>query len=107
MRLGEEELEALRRLREVVPRLSPEEYRAFSYIWDNISVGELLFERDMAHIHGIKKPYEVAARLREKGLVERGEGCYNLARWLRRLRIKVGRFEELLRLLERPVAGLA
>ncbi len=105
-RLGREELEALRRLRSIISELTPEEHKVFSYIWDNISVGELLFEKDMVHIHGIRKPYLVAMRLRERGLIERGEGCYNLARWLRRLRMKVGRFEELLHVLERPLATL-
>lgn len=99
-RLDEEDMEALKKLRALIPGLSREELIAFSYVWDNISVGELLFEKDMAVIHRIEKPYRVAMRLREKGLIERGEGCYNLARWLRRLRMKLGRFEELRRILD-------
>lgn len=89
------------RLREVISRLTTDEIIVFSYVWDNISVGEILFERDLSRIHKVRKPLLVAISLREKGLIERGEGCYNLPRSLRRLRVKIGRFEELRALLDR------
>ncbi len=101
MKLGREELEELRRLKKLLSRLSREELKAFNYVWENISVGEILAEKDLYQHYGIEKPALILRRLREKGLVERGEGCYNLARSLRPLRRKIGGFAELLRLLDR------
>ncbi len=85
----------------MISSLSTEELTVFSYVWDNISVGEILFEKDLTTLHRIRKPLLVARSLREKGLIEYGNGCYNLSRWLRRLRMKIGRFEELKRILDR------
>ncbi len=85
----------------MISSLSTEELTVFSYVWDNISVGEILFEKDLATLHKIRKPLLVARSLREKGLIEYGNGCYNLSRWLRRLRMKIGRFEELKRILDK------
>jgi len=99
-RLDREDLKVILELREAISRLSTEELRVFSYVWDNISVGEILFERDLSRIYRVNKPVLVAASLREKGMVERGEGCYNLPRRLRRLRMKIGRFDELKKVIE-------
>jgi hypothetical protein len=100
-KLTSEDIEALRKLRDMVSRLSTEELRVFAYVWDNISVGEIVFERDLSRIYSVRKPLLVAMEMREKGLIERGEGCYNLPRWIRRLRLKIGRFDELRVLLDR------
>lgn len=94
-RLAKEDLKTLYKLRELIISLTSEELVVFAYVWDNISVGEILFERDLYRIHRIQKPILVARRLREKGLIERGEGCYNLARWLRPLRKKIQSFSDL------------
>ena len=100
-RLGEEELELLRKLKEVMARLDSSELKVFEYVWDNISVGEIVFVRDLERIYGVEKPHLVARSLRELGLIERGEGCYSLARWLRPLRRKLPSFNELKRIIER------
>ncbi len=85
-----DEAEAIRRLREIVSRLDREELAAFRYLWEHISVGEIIAEQELRVQHGIMKPDLAFKRIREKGLMERGEGCYNLASWLRPLRKKYG-----------------
>ncbi|MET1129213.1 MAG: hypothetical protein ABWW70_07850 [Thermoproteota archaeon] len=100
-RLGVEEVQALKRLRKVISSLSTEELKAFEYIWENVSVGEIIAERDLLQLYGISKPVQVLRKLRDKELVERGEGCYNLAAWLRRLRKRVQDFRRLALLLEK------
>jgi hypothetical protein len=99
-RLSDEDVKALYKLRDMVARLRTEELYVFMYLWDNISVGEIVFERDLSRIYRVRKPILVAIEMREKGLVERGEGCYNLPRWIRRLRMKIGRFDELKKILD-------
>ncbi len=99
-KLTRKDLETLYKLRDMIATLSSEELIVFGYVWDNISVGEILFERDLYRIHRVQKPILVARRLREKGLIERGEGCYNLARWLRPLRKKIQSFNDLRALVD-------
>ena len=94
-KLTREDLENLYKLRDMIRGLTTEELTVFAYVWDNISVGEILFERDLYRIYKVQKPILVARSLREKGLIERGEGCYNLARWLRPLRKKITSFNDL------------
>jgi len=100
-KFSEEEIKTLYKLRELIVRFSSDEIKVFSYVWDNISVGEIVFERDLNQIYGVRKPILVAVSLREKGVIERGEGCYNLARWLRPLRKKIGNFQDLRFILDR------
>ncbi|AEM38281.1 hypothetical protein Pyrfu_0410 [Pyrolobus fumarii 1A] len=88
--LSEEERKALRKLREMVEKLTKEEYITFRYLWEHISVGEIIAEQELRIQHGIMKPDLMFKRIREKGLMEKGEGCYNLASWLRPLRKKLG-----------------
>jgi hypothetical protein len=88
-------MELLYKLRRLIETFDSSEIKAFAFVWDNISVGELLLEQHLATVHKIKRPSQVIQRLREKGVIERGEGCYNLPRWLRRLRKKIGSFAEL------------
>lgn len=100
-RLSQEDVKLLYKLRDAISRLNSDELKVFMYVWDNISVGEIVFERDLARIYGVRKPLLVAIELREKGMLERGEGCYNLPPWIRRLRLKIGKFEDLRALLDR------
>jgi len=99
-KLSSDEVRSLYRLRDMISRLRTEELYVFMYVWDNISVGEIVMERDLSRIYRVRKPILVAMEMREKGLLERGEGCYNLPRWIRRLRMKIGRFEELRALID-------
>lgn len=99
LKLAREELEALRKLREIMVQMTADELKVFEFVWDNISVGEIVFVRDLERIYGVKSPERVARELRLKGLIERGEGCYNLASWLRPLRKKVPSFNELKRII--------
>ena len=89
-RLSPEELRALRKLKEIVERLPRDEAIAFKYLWEYISVGEIIAEQELRVQYGILKPSLAFKKIREKGLMERGEGCYNLASWLRPLRKKLG-----------------
>ena len=101
VRLSPQEVEVLRKLGEILERLDADELKVFEYVWDNISVGEIVFARDLERVYGVAKPLIKARSLREKGLIERGEGCYNLARWLRPLRKKIPSFNELKRIISR------
>ncbi len=89
-RLTADELEKLRKLKEIVEALPRDEAIAFRYLWEFISVGEIIAEQELRAKHGVAKPSLAFKRIREKGLMERGEGCYNLASWLRPLRKKLG-----------------
>ncbi len=101
MKLSEEEVRELRRIKKILRELSREEYLALRYIYENISVGEILAERDLYYHHHIQKPDLVLRKLRERGLIERGEGCYNLAKPLRLLRKKIQSFYELIKLIDK------
>ncbi len=94
-------MEKLYRLRRIIESFDSNELKAFAFIWDNISVGEILLEQHLAIVHKIKRPSRVIVSLREKGVIERGEGCYNLARWLRPLRKKITSFSELRLILDK------
>lgn len=52
---------------------------AIKYFKTNISVGELIAFRELRAL-GIKNPENVINKLIEMGIIERGEGCYNLVR---------------------------
>ena len=92
-------LKAVSKLKKILSNLPPEAWKAFSYIWDNISVGEIIFERDLRKLHGIEDPRGLVQLLQDAGLVERGEGCFNLEKNLRRIRKKIGSSHELFKLL--------
>jgi len=62
--------------------LNEEEIKILKYFIRNISVGEILTLLDLRRM-GISDPEYYIRRLTEKGLLERGEGCYNLAKELR------------------------
>ncbi len=63
--------------------LSPEERKVIEYFMNYLSVGELIALRELRSM-GIRKPEEVIADLLEKGLLEKGDGCYNLPKELRK-----------------------
>ncbi len=84
-------------------KLSSDEFKTFGYIWDNMSVGEIILEWDLARLYSIKKPINILRKLRELGLIERGEGCYNLSPSLRKLRKKVGSFSTLRYYIDRLI----
>ncbi len=88
--VSEGEKRVLEKLRSIVEGLSRDEYQAFRYVWEYISVGEIIAEQELRLYKGVQKPDLALKKVREKGLIERGEGCYNLASWLRPLRRKYG-----------------
>lgn len=64
--------------------LNEDELKVLDYFVRNISVGEILAVIEIKRMYGIDDPESVIRSLIEKGLLERGEGCYNLAPHLRR-----------------------
>ncbi|ARM76303.1 hypothetical protein B6F84_09880 [Acidianus manzaensis] len=52
---------------------------AEKYFKKYLSVGEIIAVRDLKAL-GVKEPEKVIAELMEKGVIEKGEGCYNLVR---------------------------
>ena len=79
-RLWESKLDVRRELN--LRALSPEERKVMEYFMHYLSVGELIAFRELRTI-GIRKPEEVVADLLEKGLLEKGDGCYNVPKELR------------------------
>ena len=73
-------------LEKALEGLDPEEQRVLRYFYVNVSVGEIIALRELRTRYKISDPEAVVRRLIEKGLLERGEGCYNLARELREAR---------------------
>lgn len=52
---------------------------AMKYFKENISVGELIALRELKY-RGVKDPEKVISKLIRMGVIEKGEGCYNLVR---------------------------
>lgn len=63
--------------------LGEEERRVLNYFLNNISVGEIVATRELKVLEKIGNPEEVIDKLVEKGLLERGTGCVNLAKEIR------------------------
>ncbi len=72
-------------INELYSSLSHDEKKALEYFLTNISVGEIVAVRELEIIEGIKDPQSVLDSLVEKGLLERGSGCYNLSREARKV----------------------
>ena len=72
-------------LESLLRSLTREEKAVLIYFLENISVGEILVVREIRARYGIEDVDKVLASLVSKGLLERGEGCYNLASNLREL----------------------
>lgn len=53
--------------------------KAIKYFKNVISVGEIIAIRELKAL-GIKNPESVLNKLIEMGIIEKGEGCYNLVR---------------------------
>jgi len=69
--------------------LDRESLRVFRYFIDNVSVGMIRAERELAR-WGIKDPVEVIEKLVSLGLLEKGDHSYSLSRPLRVLRARRG-----------------
>ncbi|MEM0374252.1 MAG: hypothetical protein QXV69_01525 [Sulfolobaceae archaeon] len=52
---------------------------AIKYFKENVSVGEFIALRELKY-RGVKDPEKVIAKLIRMGVIEKGEGCYNLVR---------------------------
>jgi len=53
--------------------------KAIRYFKSAISVGEILAYKELLAL-GIKSPEIVITKLLEMGIIEKGEGCYNLVK---------------------------
>ncbi|WP_206346035.1 hypothetical protein [Sulfolobus sp. S-194] len=53
--------------------------KAEKYFKNVVSVGEIIALRELKAL-GISNPEEVISKLMEMGVIEKGEGCYNLVR---------------------------
>ena len=69
-------------IEELRRRLTGGERIVFEYFVKNISVGEILAEKELK-LYGVEEPLKVIRGLIEKGVLERGEGCFNLSKELR------------------------
>lgn len=52
---------------------------AEKYFRKYISVGEIIAVRDLKAL-GVKEPEKVIVELMNRGIIEKGEGCFNLVR---------------------------
>ena len=77
---AEKVLSSIKSLREI--KLADEEKLVTYYFVKYISVGEILAEKELKAL-GISNPLKVIKNLILKGVLERGEGCYNLAKNIR------------------------
>lgn len=89
------------RLAELVRGLSRDERVALVYFLENVSVGEILAVRELRAKYGLRDAERVLGSLIAKGLLERGEGCYNLAPDLRKAATREEAKSELWRLLKK------
>lgn len=71
-------------------KLNGEEVKILTYFIKHISVGEILALIDLRRL-GIDDPEFHIRELISKGILERGEGCYNLAKELREEVFKIRR----------------
>ncbi|MCS7107138.1 MAG: hypothetical protein NZ902_03430 [Acidilobaceae archaeon] len=84
-----EELAEASKLLERAKELSSEERAALNFFLQNISVGELRALRELKR--EIPQPAQAIRKLLSLGLLEEGEGCYNLAKPLREYVMRKGR----------------
>jgi len=70
--------------------LDEDERKVLSYFIKNVSVGEIIAEKEL-RLEGISDPRKVIRKLIDRGLIEHGEGCYNLAKDLREKVFKIRR----------------
>jgi len=67
-------------IKKIIRTLSKEEVVVLNYFIRNRSVGELLALRELRGLYGIREPMKIINKLVDKGLLERGIGCYNISR---------------------------
>ncbi|MCX8195594.1 MAG: hypothetical protein N3F67_00695 [Acidilobaceae archaeon] len=84
-----EELLEASKLLERAKELSKEEKAALNYFLENVSVGEIRALKDLKR--EIANPAQAIRKLLSLGLLEEGEGCYNLARPIREYVMKKGK----------------
>ncbi len=65
-------------------KLNSEEKEVLRYFINSISVGDIRAILDLK-AKGIENPEKIIANLVKHGFLEKGEGCYNLAKPLRTL----------------------
>ena len=78
----------LKLIRKVFRELKGEELQVFLYFLREYSVGNILAFNELKR-KGIVKPERHVKRLVMKGYLEYGEGCINLAEWVRKELSKV------------------
>ena len=77
---AEKAISSIRSLREI--NLTDEEKLVTYYFIKYISVGEIIAEKELKAL-GLNNPLKIIKNLILKGVLERGEGCYNLAKNVR------------------------
>lgn len=74
---------------EIIQRLNEEEKKVLRYFLQNISVGIIIAVRELKALYKVQDPKSIIRNLIDKGLLEQGYGCYNLAKRLRKALIKL------------------
>jgi DNA-binding MarR family transcriptional regulator len=73
-------------IKDVLPEdLGKNELEVLDYFLRNISVGEIIALKEIRLLYKIDDPAPILEKLLKKGLIERGEGCFNLSKNLRDL----------------------
>lgn len=73
----------MEQIRDLVPSdLTKTELEVLEYFLRNISVGEIIAIKELRLIYKIDDPVPIIEKLIQRGLIERGEGCFNLSRKL-------------------------
>ncbi len=77
------------RIKRTIESLSEDERKVFEYFLQYISVGTIVALKELKALYGIEDPLKVIRALIEKGLLERGSGCYSLSQEIRELLFEV------------------
>lgn len=72
-----------KKLLNIIKELSEEERKVLRYFIQNISVGNIISIRELKALYKVQDPKAVIRSLIDKGLLEQGYGCFNLAKPLR------------------------
>ncbi|MEZ0290571.1 MAG: hypothetical protein ABWJ42_05725 [Sulfolobales archaeon] len=71
-------------IKDQIPQdLSKSELEVLEYFLRYLSVGEIIALKEIRLLYKIEEPEQIIDKLIKKGLIERGEGCFNLSRRLR------------------------
>lgn len=65
--------------------LSKNELEVLEYFLRNLSVGEIVAIKELRLLYKIEDPEQIIGKLIRLGLIERGEGCFNLSKNLREI----------------------